>query len=169
MNSGPFDPRWTWGTRVGTYLLELHLGAEQRIRVGSLGEIRFPAGFYLYAGSALGPGGLQARLARHLRRRSDPGTPKKLHWHVDYVREHVDWQGAWIRAGAERLECAWAAAICCLSGAEIVARGFGASDCGCRAHLVHLPTLPDDAWFAQVLGAERSPWGAKNLTCCCKV
>src|SRR5690606_27361384 len=35
------------------------------------------AGQYIYAGSAHGPGGIDARLRRHFRRE------KTLHWHVD--------------------------------------------------------------------------------------
>jgi len=51
----------------GTYALLLKLDKQERITVGRLGTFDFPAGYYLYVGSALGPGGLQARLARHRR------------------------------------------------------------------------------------------------------
>jgi len=43
----------------------------------------------------------------------------------------------------------------CQLDAEIVARGFGASDCRCPAHLVRVTALPDEEWFAGILGAER--------------
>ena len=138
---------------VGTYIVALWLETAQTIRVGRLGPIQFPAGWYLYAGSALGPGGLTARLARHRRRL---GRGKKPHWHVDYLREQAAWHGAWVRASDQPLECRWAAALRDLPGAEIVAHGFGASDCNCPAHLVRVPVLPDDAWFGLNLGAERN-------------
>jgi Uri superfamily endonuclease len=52
---------------LGTYALLLKLDKQERITVGRLGTFGFPAGYYLYVGSALGPGGLRARLARHRR------------------------------------------------------------------------------------------------------
>ena len=67
----------------GTYALVLHLECTEEITVGKLGMFTFPAGYYLYVGSALGPGGLEARLARHRRR------GKKLRWHIDYLLEHA--------------------------------------------------------------------------------
>jgi HEAT repeat protein/Uri superfamily endonuclease len=145
---------------AGTYVLVLRLDTPQIISVGRLGEVEFPAGWYLYVGSAHGAGGLQARLARHRRRL---GGEKRAHWHVDHLREHAAWHGAWTRTSDRRLECAWAGALRRLPGAEIVARGFGASDCSCPAHLVCVPVLPDDGWFADALGAERNVVGEEQL------
>ena len=45
----------------GTYALLLKLDKQEKITVGKLCTFDFPAGYYLYVGSALGPGGLQAR------------------------------------------------------------------------------------------------------------
>jgi Uri superfamily endonuclease len=137
---------------IGSYVLVLHLAVAQSISVGCLGEIEFPPGWYMYAGSALGPGGLKARLARH---RRCLAVGKRAHWHVDYLREHARWGGAWMRASDQRLECAWAVALSRLPGAEIVVPGFGASDCRCPSHLVRAPALPEEEWFVEVLGAER--------------
>ena len=137
---------------IGSYVLALRLDAPHTLCIGRLGEIDLPAGWYLYAGSARGPGGLSARLARHRRK---AGPDKHLHWHIDYLREEAIWGGAWGRVTGERLECGWAAALRQLAGAQAVAPGFGASDCRCPAHLVHVPALPDDGWFLTALGAER--------------
>ena len=145
---------------MGAYVLALWLAVPKTIRVGQLGEFRFPAGWYLYAGSALGPGGLTARLARHLRR---VGHDKRAHWHVDYLREQAAWGGAWGRASSEREECHWVAALRGLPGARIEVSGFGASDCGYPAHLVRVPTLPSEAWLARHLGAERIMLGEAEL------
>jgi HEAT repeat protein/Uri superfamily endonuclease len=145
---------------MGTYVLALWLDRACRISVGRLGEFEFPAGWVLYVGSARGPGGLAARLARH-RRRTASG--KRPHWHVDYVREYAVWAGAWARRSGERLECTWAAALGQRPGARIVVPGFGASDCRCPAHLVHLPALPDEAWMADILGVERVVVGMDEL------
>lgn len=137
---------------AGSYVLALRLNGPRSISVGRLGSVQFPAGWYLYVGSARGPGGLRARLARHRRR---VGHEKRLHWHVDFVREAAAWGGAWANTSGERLECTWAAQLCHLPNAEVIAPGFGASDCRCPAHLVHVPVLPDDGWFADYLGARR--------------
>jgi Uri superfamily endonuclease len=138
---------------MGTYVLALWLAAEQSLSVGYLGRHHFPAGWYLYVGSARGPGGLRARLERHRRRL---GFNKRVHWHVDLLREHSTWGGAWIRPSEERLECTWARTLARLPGARVVVPGFGASDCHCAAHLLYVLTLPGDDWFAQALGAERT-------------
>jgi Uri superfamily endonuclease len=116
----------------GSYLLLLELPAPARLPVGRLGEYDFPAGFYLYCGSAFGPGGLAARLGRHL----NPQPPLALHWHIDYLRARAAviahaWQTG------QQLECAWAQALFHLGGQAVVP-AFGSSDCrsGCPAHLL---------------------------------
>lgn len=145
---------------MGTYVLALWLKAPADISIGRLGVFRFPAGWYLYTGSAFGPGGLRARLARHQRRFA---SGKRAHWHVDYLRERAVWGGAWCSSAARRLECTWAAALQRLPGARIVVPGFGASDCRCLSHLVHVLALPGEDWFAGVLGAERIAVAGKEL------
>jgi len=137
---------------IGSYVLALRLDAPHTLHVGRLGALDLPAGWYLYAGSARGSGGLLARLARHRRRL---GPDKRARWHIDYLREQATWGGAWGCAAGERQECAWAAALRGLPGAQVVAPGFGSSDCCCPTHLVHVPVLPDDDWFLATLGAER--------------
>jgi HEAT repeat protein len=71
------------------------------------------------------------------------------------LREQATWHGAWARVSERRLECDWGAVLRGLPDASIVVPGFGASDCSCTTHLVQVPTLPDDGWFASTLGAER--------------
>jgi len=60
-------------------VLILRLPCPATVNVGRLGRVRFPAGWYAYVGSAYGPGGLAARISRHLR----PSKPS--HWHLDYL------------------------------------------------------------------------------------
>jgi Uri superfamily endonuclease len=141
-------------------VLAFWLGSPRRLSIGRLGEFPFPAGWYLYAGSAHGPGGLRARIRRHWRK---AGHRKKLHWHVDHVREVAAWAGAWIKSSDERLECDWAARLGTLDGARVVAAGLGASDCKCVAHLLHVPALPTREWFGNELQAERIDVEQKEL------
>jgi Uri superfamily endonuclease len=116
--------------RAGTYTLLIQFGESARIEVGALGGVEFPAGWYAYTGSALGSGGF-ARVERH--REVAAGKRETRHWHVDYLLGHpaasVDLVTT---AGGVDAECDVADRI---EGERIPA--FGASDCGCRSHLVH--------------------------------
>ncbi len=102
-----------------------------RISVGRLGEFRFPAGCYVYSGSARR--NFEARIARHLR------TEKTLRWHIDYL---LAARGVSVTAvkRSVRDECALNRS----AGGTIVVAGFGASDCteGCGSHLRYLGPLP---------------------------
>jgi len=141
----------------GTYALLLKLDKQDRITVGKLGTFDFPMGYYLYVGSALGPGGLRARLARHRRhsksssQSSSGQTGKKLHWHIDYLLQRVRLIEVWSVASEERLECKWGEVARRLSGAQVPVRGFGSSDCRCPAHLIYFSTRPNCKQFEQVL------------------
>lgn len=113
----------------GTYALVLFLPRAEKIRIGALGTVGFPRGYYLYIGSALN--GLTARLARHLRR------DKKHHWHIDYFLQHAQIKEVWTHQGNERFECVWAQASLAMPRAKIIAPRFGASDCSCTTHLIY--------------------------------
>jgi Uri superfamily endonuclease len=130
----------------GTYVLILTLPSPATIDVGRLGEFQFPAGWYGYAGSARGPGGLEARISRHVR----PSKP--LHWHIDYLRRSACPVEVWYATGAQKRECAWVQALGRLPGALVPALRFGASDCRCPSHLVHFAASPGVAPFARLVG-----------------
>lgn len=118
----------------GTYALVLYLPAPETLQIGRLGRFVFPAGCYVYVGSALN--GLQARLARHRR------LEKRLYWHVDYLRQHARIVEVYAAEGGTRAECQLANAVGRLEGAVVPVAGFGASDCRCRAHLFWFPRGP---------------------------
>ena len=65
--------------RPGTYLLGLTLFDPVQIRIGALGEFLFRPGGYYYIGRAHGPGGLNARITRHM-----VNTVVK-HCHIDWL------------------------------------------------------------------------------------
>ena len=129
-------PRSSIPPQAGTYILILHLASPIELRVGRLGASRFPAGWYGYVGSALGPGGLAARLGRHLRRH------KRLHWHIDYLLAVAELTEIWWAVSPEQQECAWVRALSQLPGATVPLPGFGASDCHCPAHLLYFDHRP---------------------------
>lgn len=122
--------------RPGTYVLILDLPRPTTIDIGRVGCFPFPAGWYAYAGSARGPGGLAARVSRHLR------SPKPLHWHIDYLRAEARPVEVWYTVGSQSRECAWARVLAGLPGATIPVPRFGASDCHCPAHLIHFRAPP---------------------------
>ena len=120
----------------GTYILVFTLAEGVHVRVGRLGTFEFPRGWYAYVGSALGPGGLRARLSRHAR----PG--KRLHWHIDYMLQQANLREIWLAESPHRWECTWAHCWLDWPGAQVPVPGFGASDCGCLAHLFATPERP---------------------------
>lgn len=115
----------------GCYSLIIDLKRRKTIRVGRLGEAVFPAGIYVYTGSAMK--GLRARLKRHCRR------TKKIHWHIDYL---LTLPSARVRQiilypAAPGQECRQNKRIAAKPGAAVILKNFGASDCksGCASHL----------------------------------
>lgn len=130
----------------GTYLLLVRLDTDAQFQVGRLATISLQAGWYGYAGSARGPGGLAARLARHRR------TVKRHHWHIDYLLDKGTIYAIWQCESPKRLECDWARALVDnIPGAQFSVPGFGSSDCHCPAHLVQFPGLPSDSVILQAL------------------
>ena len=127
-------------------MLILSLPRPATIDIGRLGHFQFPAGWYAYVGSAHGPGGLAARISRHLR------SPKPLRWHVDYLRVPARPVAVWCALGVRERECAWAGALSGLPGASTPAPRFGASDCRCPTHLVYFAAPPDVGAFARAVG-----------------
>ena len=119
----------------GAYQLLLHLPAPQTIRIGRLGTFDFPAGYYVYTGSAMN--GLEARVARHLSNR------KKFHWHVDYLLERCSVMRYAIRESSTKQECELNSKMLEMDGARVPVRGFGSSDCRCAAHLVYFEMEPE--------------------------
>ena len=115
----------------GVYIAVFRLGRARRITVGRLGRFEFPAGVYLYVGSA--QRNREARLARHARRR------KPLRWHIDYLSTKAEILGAILLPGRKNRECLVAEELA-RTFARPVAR-FGASDCRCPGHLFHAPRL----------------------------
>ena len=127
----------------GTYALIIRLSDTFPLVVGKLGRSVFSSGIYVYLGSAHGPGGIKARLGRHLR------GGGRIHWHIDYLLEVGEVQaygviGSKLTSPAQiPLECQWAQFLTNQDSAEIPVPGFGASDCkaGCQSHLIQFPVM----------------------------
>jgi Uri superfamily endonuclease len=126
----------------GTYILAIYLNKQTNITIGSLGQIFFPKGLYLYVGSAMANSGsvsLINRIMRHLL----PSDQKKMHWHIDYFLGCINAYTIKliILPSEERYECVLAEEILMKADASIL--NFGSSDCSCTSHLFHFKNLFD--------------------------
>lgn len=123
---------------AGDYMIVLQMEEDSTITVGSLGDIRFPKGYYVYVGSARK--NLDQWIAHHKALR------KRRHWHMDYLRNACRFTGAIPIRTKEDLEHKLAET---LSGiADWTIPGFGCTDCSCKSHLfgfhqnpMHLPAF----------------------------
>jgi Uri superfamily endonuclease len=120
----------------GTYALLLWSPIESKIRVGRLGHLLLQPGFYVYVGSALGSGGVRARVAHHLRPAERP------HWHIDYLRAHTAVEAVWFSYDRKSREHSWARRFADMKGASQPMAGFGSSDCDCQSHLFYFRERP---------------------------
>jgi Uri superfamily endonuclease len=118
----------------GTYVLVLRLERTLALAAGRLAPAQLAPGLFAYIGSARGPGGLRARVGRHLR------ADKKPRWHIDALVAVAPVERVWYAVTAGREECRWARTVRALPGVTAPIPGFGASDCACETHLLALPT-----------------------------
>ena len=111
-----------------TYQLVIDVIQPLTCVVGRLGEFAFPAGRYVYTGSARHA--FEARVVRHCTR-----GDKRLRWHIDYLLEAPGVSVVEV-VRSRRGECA----LNKKTGGTVPVPHFGASDCraGCGAHLKYL-------------------------------
>jgi Uri superfamily endonuclease len=143
----------------GTYALLFRSVSDVEITVGKLGKLRLEPGFYVYVGSACGPGGIRGRMAHHL------GECRRQHWHIDYLKTEVAFASIWYcyetprQAPSLRFqgtskngrEHVWAQQMRQMQGAALAMAGFGSSDCTCESHLYFFTGMPSKATFEQSL------------------
>lgn len=136
----------------GAYGLIVRVARPLRPAIPALGGVLLPVGRYLYAGSANGPGGIRARVRRHL------GAAKALRWHVDVLTDAFGVELVIVLPGGA--ECSLVEAVRAWPEVTVPAPGFGSSDCRrCPAHLLRLPdgaTLADltaPRWLAAIAEA----------------
>jgi sugar fermentation stimulation protein A len=131
-------------TDAGVYLFALKLGRPRTVAIGSLGNVRFEKGWYVYVGSARR--GLSRRLARHERKTVN----KVMRWHIDYLRAHAQAVQAFPILTCHDLECHLAKDVRIISDGLV--RRFGCSDCSCPSHLFRFEVDPiDDPRFVELL------------------
>ncbi len=123
-------------TAPGAYVLIVALDRPLSLALPGMKNAVLEAGAYAYCGSAYGPGGISARVRRHLRR------DKKPHWHIDRLTGTGHIAAVHAMPGAK--ECGLLARILAIPGAAVPVPGFGSTDCRrCPAHLARLPGKTD--------------------------
>lgn len=105
----------------GSYMLIILVERSIRLKPGSLPKVRLPPGHYVYVGSAMGPGGFEKRIVRHLKKN------KKKRWHIDYL---TSLKGVEIRNVFYAPRCSEPMLTGFLSslGLRKTVKGFGATD-----------------------------------------
>ena len=109
------------------YQLTIEVAKPVQVQVGRLGTFVFPAGRYIYTGSA--KRSFEARIARHLRKE------KSLRWHIDYLLAASGVRVVAVKRSRQD-ECALNQKV----RGTMVVPAFGASDCrnGCGSHLRYI-------------------------------
>ena len=129
----------------GTYALVFKTQRNKRLVIGKLGTLNLQPGYYVYVGSAFGPGGLKARIGHHRKTFSRP------HWHIDYLSEYLTPAEVWYTYDATHREDHWSQVLANVRGASIPLPGFGSSDCGCPSHLFFYQSPPSGRYFSRRL------------------
>lgn len=130
--------------KPGTYILVLKSHSSNSIQIGRRGALETRPGYYLYVGSAFGPGGVRSRVARHCRK------VKSKHWHIDYLREYVTPIAIWYSHAQIHLEHDWATALLRMK-TTVPVTGFGCTDCKCKSHLFYTASNPELEVFAHIV------------------
>ena len=131
-------------TGPGAYALLIALAEPLALDVPRPGKV-LPPGRYVYLGSARGPGGIRARVSRHLKRE------KAVRWHVDRLTLAAASVTAAVWPDGD--ECAWRRRLHRRRGVTVPLKGFGSSDC--RACPAHLLALAPDAPAEELLSPPR--------------
>ena len=142
----------------------MRLPRRRRLEIGRCGTFDFAPGWYLYVGSAFGPGGVKRRTDRHLRRLnfSDvAGKSKKPHWHTDHFREAATIEEIWFCHDIPEREHEWSITVHSRLRGEVPVPGFGSQDCEgpspCPSHFFQFARRPVAASLRAELAAEHKP------------
>ena len=113
----------------GAYILALRLGETVNVELPKIVACQLRPGWYIYAGSAQGSGGIRARVRRHFQDR------KKMHWHIDLLTANSLDIAALAVAGGH--ECEFVGKLLDSLQFKVAIRGFGNTDCQyCESHLL---------------------------------
>ena len=113
----------------GAYILALELDRTVHVKFATGVAGQLEPGWYVYAGSARGSGGIRARVRRHFREQ------KPVHWHIDLLTTRVRDMAA--LAVADGCECELVRKLLDSGQFWPALAGFGSTDCRrCESHLL---------------------------------
>ena len=113
----------------GAYALILFLPSTVTLQFPRFAATELERGWYVYLGSARGPGGIRARLRHHFQ------PQKKKHWHIDHLTVEAGSLAA--MAVQDGDECTLTAGMLTRPEFSAPVPGFGCSDCThCTSHLL---------------------------------
>jgi len=145
----------------GVYTLVLRIEKPLRIKIGKLGIGDFKEGIYAYVGSGLGKGAFSVlgRIKRHLERK------KNMFWHIDYLlsNESVKILKVFYAKTNLKIECILNKEIKKTFKGKIPMKGFGSSDCKCKAHLTWLRSKNASKRIEKLMERAYKNAGLKNV------
>jgi sugar fermentation stimulation protein A len=122
----------------GVYYIVLWNDTDRILECGSLGNLEFKTGYYVYCGS--GRNNLFKRIEHHRKK------TKKRHWHMDYISAEMKIAADIPIITDEYTECGLAEILIENSGEPV--KNFGSTDCRCGSHLHYFPDNPlEKSWF----------------------
>lgn len=122
----------------GIYYIVLWNDKDRVIECGSLGNLKFKKGYYIYSGS--GKNNLFKRIEHHKKKK------KKKHWHMDYITAEMKIKADIPVITDEYTECDLAEILNKNSGEPV--NNFGSTDCNCISHLCYFGDNPvEKSWF----------------------
>ncbi len=110
----------------GIYALFIENPKDMDLKVGSLGLVHFPWGYYVYIGSA--QKNLRKRIERHY------SKEKKMKWHIDYFLQHAYLVGHFYLELPKSCEEQVAIEM---AKREKFIKNFGSSDSKAKSHLFY--------------------------------
>ena len=143
--------------KSGTYALIARAEKSGTLIIGRLGRLQTQSGYYVYIGSAFGPGGINARISHHSRYATRP------HWHMDYLRPRVDIIEIWYTTDERNREHQWANHLAAHRLSYLPLHGFGASDCSCTTHLFHFNSKPSGHYFRKRIRQRYPSYSTINI------
>ncbi len=128
----------------GACMLFIELEVALALPATSRGSRTLAPGRHAYCGRAYRPGGLRARLRRHLKHE------KARRWHIDHLTTAGRIFALGLVPGGQ--ECALVDGFGRQRGVEVPLAGFGSSDCAsCPAHLLRIGRHFDPRGVARAL------------------
>ncbi len=117
----------------GSYRIFLKIEKDIEVKAGALGKCYFPAGRYVYTGSAMSS--LSKRIERHMKKR------KPMRWHIDYLlsNKEVTINKIEIFPSEKKEECEKNMEVIEKMKGTVIIKSFGSSDCNaCPSHLLKI-------------------------------